>query len=212
MVMTIMMMRNGWTSVSDQGSSWRVMTRRLTHSLGLPQLYPTNPSLSLQLITNVPPKTDHQLTIILRAFITPTLIEGMTSIVCTVFAIWYLLPWCLVPWVIIAMITIVMIVIAMISIAMIFPWYLLPTVWRFASPFLIISRHQPHCTSSSSTSHDKQTQNHKIINTQKHKYILDIYAFAKLHINHISLSSPTVTWIHSANPLCERTSNFFLNE
>ena len=87
MVMTIMMMRNGWTSVSDQGSSWRVMTRRLTHSLGLPQLYPTNPSLSLQLITNVPPKTDHQLTIILRAFITPTLIEGMTSIVCTVFAI-----------------------------------------------------------------------------------------------------------------------------
>ena len=86
MVMTIMMMRNGWTSVSDQGSSWRVMTRRLTHSLGLPQLYPTNPSLSLQLITNVPPKTDHQLTIILRAFITPTLIEGMTSMVCSMIA------------------------------------------------------------------------------------------------------------------------------
>ena len=86
MVMTIMMMRNGWTSVSDQGSSWRVMTRRLTHSLGLPQLYPTNPSLSLQLITNVPPKTDHQLTIILRAFITPTLIEGMTNMVSTMFA------------------------------------------------------------------------------------------------------------------------------
>ena len=86
MVMTIMMMRNGWTSVSDQGSSWRVMTRRLTHSLGLPQLYPTNPSLSLQLITNVPPKTDHQLTIILRAFSTPTLIEGMTSMACTMFA------------------------------------------------------------------------------------------------------------------------------
>ena len=86
MVMTIMMMRNGWTSVSDQGSSWRVMTRRLTHSLGLPQLYPTNPSLSLQLITNVPPKTDHQLTIIPRAFIIPTLIEVNTSMVCTVFA------------------------------------------------------------------------------------------------------------------------------
>ena len=84
MVITIMMMRNGWTSVSDQGLSWRVMTHRLTHSLGLPQLYPT--PLSLQLIINVPPKTDHQLTIILRAFITPTLIEGMTNMVSTMFA------------------------------------------------------------------------------------------------------------------------------
>ena len=84
----------------------------------------------------------------------------------------------------------------------------MPTVCRFASLSLIISHHQPHYTSSSSTSHDTQTQNHKYAKTQIHYR----YAFAKLHINHISLSSPTVTWIHSANPLCERTSNFFLNE